>query len=376
MIFPAMTKVLIRTFAVGFYRVHAGLLLTLFVTLFINFFFTNVLNQTHLNQEQILLNNLKLVLTSVSNPVAMGVLFMIWLGYTIKSCQYVASQLTLTQCLFLFYSSNAMSLRKQFQTWFIVQSVISIPILVLGLFAIGVGITFDYFFIPLIIPLYLMLLLSGSALYYTGLLNNLSEKKPTSQIPDLIKNFPKPFYSLFLYQIIYRFKLTYSITKLISVILIIGMYALFRDNPDDIRIAGVSMLGVIAAHTVLIYQSGEFERSYLSFGRNFPFSKQKLYIQFAALNLLLILPEIILLFYLDSPFTAVRVSVLGLGCALLFRTILFWQNQRMGDYLKTVFCLFILSSLCVMFGGLSWLTILFIAISMVVFNLNYYRSLE
>ncbi|MEO6685442.1 MAG: hypothetical protein ABIN24_05730, partial [Dyadobacter sp.] len=144
-----MTKILIKTFAAGFYKVHAGLLLTLFVTLFINFFFTNVLNQTHLNQEQILLNNLKLVLTSVSNPVATGMLFLIWLGYTVKSCQYVAAQLTLNQHQFLFYSSNAMSLGKQFQTWFILQSVISIPILVLGLFAICVGFVFDYFLIPL-----------------------------------------------------------------------------------------------------------------------------------------------------------------------------------------------------------------------------------
>lgn len=376
MSFPAITKVLIKTFAVGFYKVHAGLLLTLFVTLFINFFFTNVLNQTHLNQEQILLNNLKLVLTSVSNPVAMAVLFMVWLGYTLKSCQYVAAQLRLSHYQFLFYSTNAMSLRKQFQTWFIVQTVISIPILILGLFAVGVGITFDYFFIPLIIPVFLLLLVSGSALYYTRLLNNLSVKTANSQISNLIKNFPKPYPCLFLYQIVYRFKITYFITKVISVILIIGMFGLFRDNAEDIRIAGVSMLGVIAAHTVLIYQSNEFERSYLTFGRNFPFTKQKLFIQFAALYLLLILPEIILFFFFDKVLIAVRISMFGLGCALLFRTILYRQNQVMGAYLKTVFGLFILSSLCVMFGGLSWLTILSVVVSAFIFKRNYYTSLE
>lgn len=376
MTFPAMTRVLIRTFAVGFYKVHAGLLLTLFVTLFINFFFTNVLNQTHLNQEQILLNNLKLVLTSVSNPVAMGVLFTIWLAYTIKSCQYVASQLTLSQYQFLFYSSNSLSLQRQFWTWFLVQTVISIPILLLGIFAVGVGFAFDYIFIPLIIPVYLTVLLSGSALFYTRLLNNLNERKSATYVPDLIKNFPKPFFSLFLYQIIYRFKLTYGISKLISAILVIGMYALFRDNVNDIRIAGISMLGVIAAHTVLIYQSNEFERFYLTFSRNFPFTKQRLYFQFAFLYLLLILPEIILFCCLDNPFIAVRITILGISNALLFRTILYWRNQKMGAYLKLVFSLFILSSLCVMFGGLSWLTMLFAAVSIFVFSRSYYKLLE
>ncbi|WP_159477290.1 hypothetical protein [Dyadobacter sp. 3J3] len=370
-----MTKILIKTFAAGFYKVHAGLLLTLFVTLFINFFFTNVLNQTHLNQEQILLNNLKLVLTSVSNPVAMGMLFLIWLGYTVKSCQYVAAQLTLNQHQFLFYSSNAMSLRKQFQTWFILQSVISIPILVLGFFAIGVGFVFDYLLIPLIIPIYLLLLLLGSAWYYTRLLKNPGEEKSKSYIPDLLKNFPKPFFSLFLYQIVYKFKLTIGIIKAISAVLIIGMYALFRDNPNDIRIAGISILGVVAAHTVLIYQSNEFERSYLTVFRNFPYTKQRLYFQFAVLYFLLIVPEIILFFCLYNSI-AVRVSLLGLSCALLLRTILYWQNQKMGDYLKIVFALFICSSLAVMFGGIYWLTIFYIGVSIFIFNRSYYRLLE
>lgn len=376
MIFSAMKSVLIRTLAAGFYKVHAGLLLTLFVTLFINFFFTSVLNQTHLNQEQILLNNLKLVLTSVSNPVAMGLLFLIWLGYTVKSCQYVASQFKLSQYQFLFYSGNAMPLRKQFLTWFTVQSVISIPILALGFFALGVGFSFDHFLIPVIIPLYLLLLLSGSAWYYIRLLNNLNEKKAIFYVPELLKNYPKPLFSLFLYQISYRLKLTYGITKVISVMLIIGMFGLFRDNPNDIRIAGISMLGVMAAHTVLIYQSNEFERSYLSFCRNFPLTKQRLYFQFTILYFLLILPEIILFFYLESPVLAARISALGLGCALLFRTILYWQNQKMGDYLKTVFCLFILSALCVIFRGLSGLTIFYLAVSIYIFNRSYHRSLE
>ncbi|MBE9463588.1 hypothetical protein ACFP1I_11705 [Dyadobacter subterraneus] len=371
-----MTRILLKTFAAGFYKVHAGLLLTLFVTLFINFFFTNVLNQTHLNKEQILLNNLKLVLTSVSNPVAMGILFVIWLGYTIKSCQYVSAQLALNQYQFMFYSCNAMSLKKQFLSWFIIQSVISIPILALGFFAMGVGIAFHYFFIPILIPVYQMILLSGSAFYYTRLVNNLTEKKSEPYIPDLIRKFPKPVFSLFLYQIIYRFKLTFAITKVISAIVIIGMYVLFPDNKNDIRIAGISILSVIAAHTVLIYQSNEFERSYLSFCRNFPLSKKKMYLQFVLLYLLLILPEIILFFFLNTPLIAVRISILGLSFALLLRTILYHQNPKMGSYLKKVFGLFIFSALIVMFGGLSFLTVLCVGVSVFIFDRRYYGAIE
>ena len=246
----------------------------------------------------------------------------------------------------------------------------------LGIFAVGVGCAFDYFFIPLIIPLYLLLLISGSALFYTNLLNNLSEKTTSSSIPKLIKNLPKPLYSLFFYQIVHRFKLTYGITKLISAILIIGMFALFQDNSDDIRIAGISVLAVTAAHSVLIYQSNEFERSYMSFSRNFPLTITKSYFQLAALYVMMLLPEIILIFCINLSSIAVTVSVLGLGSALLFRILLYWQNQKMGTYLKTVFGLFISAALVVMFGGSLWLIVIFLVVSFLLFKRNYYKLLE
>jgi hypothetical protein len=374
--YAAVTRILLKTFVAGFYKAHAGLLLTLFITIFINFFFTQVLNQTHLDKEQILLNNLKLVLTSVSNPVAMGVLFLIWLGYTIKSCQFVSAQLVLDQNLFLFYSSTALSIKKQFQTWFLVQACISIPIIALGFFAVGIGIVFNYLLIPIAIPVYLLLLISGSALYYIHLINNLIESKGKSYVLNWITGFPKPLFSLFLYEIIYKYKIHYTVTKVISAILIIGMHALFRENPTDIRVAGVSMLSVCLAHTFLIYQSHEFDRSYLSFSRNFPSSKNGLYMQLAAQYFLLLLPEIIWFFCIENPAICLNTALLGLSCTLLFRSILYGQNQQMGQYIKMVFRIFILSALLILFGAFLWLIAVNMIISFFIFNRNYQKSLD
>jgi len=374
--FPALVKILLRTLVAGFYRVHAGLLLTLFAGLFINFFFTNVLNQTHLTKDQILLYNLKLVLTSVSNPVAMGLLFIIWLGYTIKSYKYVLSQLVLNQHQFLFYSSNSLPVKKQFQAWFIAQFIISLPIIALGLFAVVTGIIFNYYLIPLIIPIYLLFLISGSAFYYVRFINDLNEKKTKSYDLDWIKNWPKPFFSLFFYQIIYRSKLTYGITKITSGVVIISMYVLFSDKLSDIRIAGMSVLSVVIAHSVLIFQSNEFEMTYLRFSLNFPYSKKRIYLHFAALFSLLILPETLWFFCIYDLSICLEILLLSLSSALLFRAILYGPNQQMDKYLKVVFGLFILSSLAILFSWLWWLTAVNFAFSFFIFNQNYYRSLD
>jgi hypothetical protein len=351
-----LTKVLLKMVVVGFYRVHTGLILTLFLFFFINFFYTSVLNQTHLTKDQIILNALKLALTSVSDPVGMLLLFVIWLLYTLKSSKYVASQLKLPHYQFLFYSSNALPRSKQLQTWFIVQLVISIPIITLGLFAVTIGVVFDHYLIPFLIPFYLLTLIFSNALYFTHLVNNLVNEDQKSAVPQFIRNWPKPFFSLFLYEIIDSRKLTYGVTKLISGLIISLIYVLFLDLQPDIRIPELLILSVILTHMVLIYQANEFDLTYLRFARNFPYSPSRLYCQFIQFFLLLLLPEFVWVFLVYDPITSPTILLLGLSTALLFRTLLYRLAAGMSNYLRLIFCLFLVLSLAILFGGL-WVLI-------------------
>ena len=80
-----LTRSLVKVFANGFYRENTGLLLTLFITVFINFFYTNVLNQTHLTKNEIIQNALKLVIGSVSEPLGTLLLLFVFFVYSLKS---------------------------------------------------------------------------------------------------------------------------------------------------------------------------------------------------------------------------------------------------------------------------------------------------
>ena len=128
-----LTRALIKIVATGFYRQHTGFLLALFVVIFINFFYTPVLNQTHLTREEILATALKLVLSAVSEPLGVGLLGGLLLLYSWKSWQYVASRLQAEDVEFLYYSSNALPWSRQVQSWTLVQLVVCLPLVMISL---------------------------------------------------------------------------------------------------------------------------------------------------------------------------------------------------------------------------------------------------
>ncbi|MFD2786410.1 hypothetical protein [Hymenobacter rubripertinctus] len=345
-----LTRVLVKVMANGFYRQHTGLLLTLFILIFTNFFYTNVLNQTHLTPAQIVENALKLAITTVSEPLGVVLLFGLFFGYTVKSCQYVAGRLQAVDVQFLFYSSNALPRPQQVRSWAVVQSIIALPIIVLGGYALLVGLAFGYWLVPLLIPVYLLGLLGASALYYTHLLNNTAAGPDQASRLPWLRRWPKPFFSLFLYEIVARKRLAYGITKALSVVIIAGFFSVLPDAHTDVRLLALLSLCIALAHVVLVYQSSEFELFYLRFARNLPYSRWQLYGQQAALFGCLVLPEIIW-FLVAGQFRQGLVGILLLlSVLMLFRTLLYRIGQRMTCYLRTAFGLFIVFLLLNLFG--------------------------
>lgn len=345
-----LTRVLTKLVANGFYQAHTGLLLSLFVAIFVNFFYTTVLNQTHLTQEGIIQNALKLVLTSVSEPLGAMILFSLCFIYSMRSWQYVAGRLKEVDVQFLFYSSNALSWAQQFQSWIIIQFVISIPIIIIGLFSTIVGFAFGYWIIPLLIPLYLLALILFGASYYTRQINETSIESIKSVKYISLKNWPKPIFSLFLFEVATKKRIAFGITKLASAVSIAIIFSIFSESHTDIRLYGILSLFIALAHVILIYQSNEFELFYLRFARNFPHSHWQLYSQQALMYSLLLLPEIVWLVFVGRFVDGLISALLMISTALLFRNLLYWIGQRMDFYLRSVFGLLIFFLLTILFG--------------------------
>lgn len=370
---PPLTKVLIKIFAYGFYRAHAGLLLFLSATVLLYAVFVPVLNQTHLTPAEIIAYNLSLARAFSSTPVVTALVFAVWLGYTVKSGQYVVKQLKAADQQFLFYSSTALAKAAQFRSWWVVQFIILLPLAGYGLFAGIVGLGYDYYLIPAITLFYLALLTAGSAFWYVQVMNRLTDEDRPSYLLILTRRWRKPFFSLFLYHVLDQLKLPYALTKVLSWLLITGIFYFFSDVPPDVRVAGLVVLAVTTAHAFLIYQAHCFQERYLRFARNLPYRRSSLFLGFSGVFLLLVLPEVMGLFIWFDLATAVGLLLFGGSTALLFHSFLYGFGSNMRPYLRGVSGLFFLFLLIILFDLLWWLIPLNLLVAFMLFYRSYYR---
>jgi hypothetical protein len=345
-----LIRVLLRVVARGFYQEHTGWLSTLFLVLFINFFWTRVPDPTHITHEQFVRNGLGLVLLTVSEPLGVAALLALGLGYSLKSGHYVAGRLKSADAQFLTYSSNALPGPRQVVAWSVVQGVILLPLGALYLYAVVVGLLFHYWLVPVLLPAYLLLLTVAGAAYYTRLLN------ATTAQPDKLaglgwaRRWPKPMFSLFLYEIIARKRLPFLLTKLASGASIALVLLAFPEARADARLAGLLALCCAFGHSILTFQASEFELFYLPFARSLPYGRGQVWGQQVLLYSALLLPELLWLL-LASPLRAgLPAAGLLLGVVLLLRALLYRTGQRMTPYLRLAVGLFLFLLLANLFG--------------------------
>lgn len=347
-----LTRVLLNVVARGFYQEHTGWLISLFLVVFINFFWTRVPNQNHLTGAQILENGFRLVILSVSEPLGVAALLGVCFLYSLKSWHYVAGRLKNADVQFLTYSSTALPWSRQVASWAVVQGVILLPTAVLCLYAMVVGFLFHHRLIPVLLPVYLLGLTVTGACYYTRLLNGTVVTPEKRAGLTWARNWPKPLFSLFLYEIIATKRVTYLLTKGASAVSIALLLLAFSDARTDGRLAGLIALCCAVGHVILVFQASEFELFYLPFVRNLPYGRGQAYGQQVLLYGVLLLPELTWLLSAGGFRTGLTAAGLLLSVTLLLRTILYRTGQDMTSFLRIVISLFF----CLLLANLFALT--------------------
>ena len=355
-----LTNILIKIFANGFYRVHAGL-----------FLFIGLVMVGAVPPERLWVYEKSLMIAFVSSPM-MALVFALWLIYTIKAMHYVSGQIFAVNQQFLFYSSNSLSRKKQFISWFSTQFVILLPIIGYGVIAVFVAITYGFYLSAVGILLYLLVLTGSSALLYTRLVNRLMDGSKQSILLKIGRKWPKPFFSLFIYNLFDKMKVTYIVTKALSWLIVTGVFLLFADVRSDLRVAGIAVLAIITAHTLIIYNEHVFEEKYLIFSRNLPYSTGTRFFNYLKTYSVLLVPEAIWLFSRFSPVTAAELLLAGLSIAMLFHCLLYRIGINMDKYLQWILFLFVVIFWVILYKLLWLLIIINFLVSFLIFSFNYY----
>jgi len=350
-----LTNILVKIFARGFYKVNSGFLLFMFMLLFSYVLFINTAGDvTLLPPGKELYYHFILIITFISDPIMTSLFFVLWLIYTIKSWQYVSAQLRPAENQFLYYSSISYSKGGQFKSWFYMQIIISLPFIAYALVACIVGVFLHQYLIITVIIAFTVILIAVSALIYVQQVNRLVNELQQSWLLKFSSSWRKPYFSLFIYYVFDKLKLTYVLTKLISWLIIISILFAFVDVRSDSRVAGLTILGLVTAHAIIIYRQHQFEHTYLSIVRNFPYSIGRLYVNYIIAYALLLLPETIWLLISFNLVTAIGLLVLALSLMMLLHTVVYKTGLAMNNYLPWVLGFFIIV-FCLILFGLLWL---------------------
>lgn len=234
MAFP-LTRILVKVYALKFYKANNGWFLFLFVTLIVYLFFINVLNETHLPDEQVTIYHLLFVLTLITTPVMMLLVFVIMLLYTFKNCKFILTQSALAENNFLYYSTTAIRKTEQYRSWFLVQLIIFLPFMIYGFFSVIVGITYHYYVLPIVIILFIALLILLTAWFAVWHINKFVHHHYQSLVRNLA-GLPKPLGTLFLYHVVDKQKITYLITKIVSFAIVSGGVVFLPDIHVNLQI--------------------------------------------------------------------------------------------------------------------------------------------
>ncbi|NRF37289.1 hypothetical protein [Pedobacter foliorum] len=364
----ALTNVLMKIFSSGFYRMHSGILIFLFGTILCYCFFINTLGSVP--TWAFTFWNLMITLSLVSSPVIMGFFCLAALIYAVKSWQYVATQLANRNNEFLYHSASSFNKWQQFKSWFYVQFSILLPLIAYALFASIIGFNYGHYIIPVAILLYLFLLLILSVWIYIRLSNKLIDIDNSSLLMRLIRKWNKPFFLLYTLFVFDKLKITYLVTKAISWVLIIGVFAVFSDIKDGSTVPSLVVLMIVTAHTLLIYNEFRFNEKYLYFSRNFPFSITRQFLGSFLNYFILMLPEV-LWFVSAFGIDSFKLLMQGFSTMILFRSLLYWIGLNMKRYLIWIFVLFNLVFLIIIYRVTWVIPTVFVPIAYLVFRKNY-----
>nr|MBC7613141.1 hypothetical protein [Pseudopedobacter sp.] len=368
--FPVL-KVLDKTFVKAFYRNHSGLLLFFFIAIFSYFFFMKTAGDV--TREMQVLYEIKLTLLFATNPLMLAFVFFIWLIYTFKSWQFVAKQFLMEDQQFLFYSLGAINKKTLFINWFLLQTRITLPIILFGAFAIIIGIFNQQYIIPIIIVFLLLVINSLSAVYYSFLSHQLINSKDFSPLFKLTKSWKKPFFSLFPYYILDQLKIPLIIIKNFSIIIITGHFYYFPSSKNDLRLMEMAILMICTGHAFLVYHQKKFDDTFLLIFKNLPYPRNKIYIYLILSTLILLIPETLYLFLNFSIWKATYLLSYALSLIFIYRGFLFAFGLDIKRYLFWVFGILITSFLFIMFKIAYLGMVMSLILSYISFYRNYYR---
>ncbi|KAA8477173.1 hypothetical protein BDE36_2951 [Arcticibacter tournemirensis] len=375
MILSSTSNILIKLFAKDFLKSNSGFLVFLFGSLASYLFFINTVGDVNLiTPEELTFYHFIFVMTFISSPVMTLIIAMLLIIYSVKSWSYICKSITTERNVFLLYSITSLSRQKQFKNWFLVQFVVYLPVLAYCTFALTFGVIFGHILLPFLMLIFLLLMTTFSAWIYMGRMALMQECKEVSEFIYPLLSLGKSQRYLSLYYVAHRQKAALMIVKGLSLILVLFIGEAFQNVTEGSKIAAFFMLSIAISHSYLLIRQHQFLEEYFSLDRNLPQPRFQRFLWFVFEWLLLVIPEIVWLFYSFDGIVAGESLLLSIGLALLLRCILYLGKIPIKRYYQMVFILYFVFLILILYEQTLPLAVLAGTGAFVIFYKKYYNG--
>lgn len=351
---------LLKVWVQQFYLRNAGFFLFLFVVLF------GVVQNP-------LYYHYKLMQGIVTSYTTLVLAIFVWVLYACKCAAIVLKSIAKEKALL--YQLQAISTKELFLLLTIVQAALFLPATVYILFTIVTGVYIQQYAAAAILFLFFTLIHVLSVVLYLRSLFGNSFNVQLWNIPAFTYRFPKSFFSFLLWYHVYKGKLKTIAVKFFSFLLLF-IPLVWNSNGIDLSDFVLFFQMSIAAHAVIVYDGVHFLEKEFRTLRNLPLPLYKMYMLYFFTYTILLLPEIIFLFYHGSS-AHLGVPLFSLvfyyiGQLLLFTSLSYEKHQKIEMYLLYIGLITAFSLMLTPLKSFGWIGGALIMIAFTLFSSNYY----
>ena len=299
-----------------------------------------------------------------------------WLLYALKCEHFMADKLRGKNYTFISVL-NTKTTSFVFMLMLRVQFMLFLPVILYAAICIWIGIMHQWYLNSMIVGLFILIVCLVGAWRYDRMIrkNGIIRSLPLLKINSL---FSKGLYLRFVIQYIgARLKMLFLAVKIFSCLLVFGMLLNHTKEESDMSMFLLFYSFGLMGHGVLIYKIRQMEEFSLGFYRGLPVSLSSRLIQYAALCLILLIPEISIIVlmtpvHLDYAH-ALLLIFFGWGILMLLNSLLFIRLFKPFTYLKIVSGIYLMLFIAVLTGLIFPFTICLFLISVYLFYQGYYR---
>jgi hypothetical protein len=329
-----MLTVLNRVFVSAFYARNAG---TFLVILLLAFGFLSAVEHK------------ALITAALGSPLLLGLVFVLWGLYLLKTVSFIRQELSAPEHLFL-QTFRLVPTPVRLSMWLGVELALLLPIIAYGGWMVQIASVYQRWDSLIAIVIVLAgLTVTGAALadYRLRHPNPDSFRLPNVSVP-LRYEFFFPTYWL------RHEPLSLVLTKAFSCLLLVGVCRLYPTDDYDQRLLLIGLLLAVLGHSQVGGQVSAFEHKYLLLLPNLPFSRFQRLGRYALMYGLIWLPELLIL--LRNCPTGIRLDYVvwlwltGWGWLLLLHALAYPQTIDPERWLSGILASFIGGLLLIMFG--------------------------